>query len=309
MANEANYLMEFSEYALKSEAEKAAKSLVIRTYDNGSSTDTRYTSSPEEANILENCIYGALLTVRQYGKDSLPSAANTAELIADHIIGDLNGYCSIYIPINQIIDDMETAALRARETKSEYYYNGYNIDRTAGEGGDWSATWWIHRNGKTIAYSDGSIDNVRLSIKELYVSGDDLRAEDAAAAEREAEKGNNGFDDDIEQETMTTLLNTFPETVYSHDHNNNCIIVRWGESGHYKTDYPEGGYTDEVVDELNADRGIIPEQRKAMEFCAMAAQSNPSLDWEKTYKLILKRSIESKYQEPLIDQFASDDRK
>ena len=79
-----------------------------------------------------------------------------------------------------------------------------------------------------------------------------------------------------------------PETIYSHDINNNCTIIKWGEAGYYKTDYPEGGYTDDVINKINAERGFTPKERKAMEICSMAAQNNPNLDWEKHYNMVLK---------------------
>lgn len=78
-----------------------------------------------------------------------------------------------------------------------------------------------------------------------------------------------------------------PETIYSHDINNNCTIIKWGEAGYYKTDYPEGGYTDDVINELNAEAGFTPNERKAMEICSIAAQDNPNLIWDDHYNMIL----------------------
>ena len=304
MDNYGQYLREFSEYALKNEARKAAQTLSIRSYDNGSSKDTRRNSTPDEANVITNCIYGALLTIKSNATiEAQKPAMDAAEMIADLSIPNLNGYDSVYDPVRRICEDFKAVSLRARTEQSDYYYNGYNIDRLYEQGVD----WWIHRNGgNTLAYEDGSINDVRKNLEEYYISADDLRSEDIEAAEREAEKGLSGyekgigFDDDIEQETITALLNTFPETVYSHDINNNCIIIKWGEPGYYKTDYPEGGYTDEIIDEINMGADIVPAQHKAMEFCSMAAQSNPNLDWENTYKRILSQSLDNKTNEPII---------
>lgn len=78
-----------------------------------------------------------------------------------------------------------------------------------------------------------------------------------------------------------------PKTCYSHDLNNNCTIIKWGEGGYYRTDYPEGKYTDEIINEINANAGITPQMRHAMEICSMVAQSNPNLDWEKHYQKCL----------------------
>lgn len=79
-----------------------------------------------------------------------------------------------------------------------------------------------------------------------------------------------------------------PEMCYSQLYNN-CIIIKWGESGYYKTDYPEGKYTDEVINEMNARAGITPAQRRAMECCSMVAQSNPNLNWEEHYQMIVNK--------------------
>ena len=91
-----------------------------------------------------------------------------------------------------------------------------------------------------------------------------------------------------------------PETVYSRDFSNNCIIIKWGESGYYRTDYPAGRYTDDIVDELNQRRGITPAQRYAMECCSIAAQTNPSLDWNEHYKMCLESELNKADNEPII---------
>lgn len=83
---------------------------------------------------------------------------------------------------------------------------------------------------------------------------------------------------------------THPETMYSHDLANNCIILKWGEAGYYKTDYPEGGYTDEIIDEMNSvlfDGDIEKAKiaRMAMEICSVV---NPA-DWEKNFDMIVER--------------------
>lgn len=83
----------------------------------------------------------------------------------------------------------------------------------------------------------------------------------------------------------------YPEAVYSHDMENNCTIIKWGEGGYYRTDFPKGGYTDEVIDELNAKGGITPQMRRAMEICSMAAQNNPDLDWEKHFDMLMSREV------------------
>ena len=79
-----------------------------------------------------------------------------------------------------------------------------------------------------------------------------------------------------------------PLACYSHDLNNNCTIIKWGEPGYYKTDYPEGNYTDEVVDKINEEGGITHNERRAMEICSMAAQNNPDLNWEKHFAFLME---------------------
>ena len=83
-----------------------------------------------------------------------------------------------------------------------------------------------------------------------------------------------------------------PDTIYSRDLNNNCIILKWGESGYYRTDYPEGKYTDEIIDEINSrmfdgDIEMAHKVRNAMECCSIAAQNNSNIDWESHYKMCL----------------------
>ena len=79
-----------------------------------------------------------------------------------------------------------------------------------------------------------------------------------------------------------------PEMCYSNDYANNCTIVKWGDGGYYRTDYPTGRYTTDVIDELNAIMGITPEEKRAMVCCSMVAQNNPNLDWEKHYEMCMK---------------------
>ena len=79
-----------------------------------------------------------------------------------------------------------------------------------------------------------------------------------------------------------------PETCYSHDMKNNCTIIKWGEGGYYRTNFPEGEYDDDVIDEINKRGGITPQMRLAMESCSIAAQNNPNLDWEKHYQMCMK---------------------
>ena len=95
---------------------------------------------------------------------------------------------------------------------------------------------------------------------------------------------------------MNYLLNVkgHPEYCYSHDMENNCTIIKWGEGGYYKTDFPQGKYDDYIVDEVNMDRNITPAERNAMESCSIAAQDNPDLDWDKHYAMCLELLVSKK---------------
>lgn len=87
-------------------------------------------------------------------------------------------------------------------------------------------------------------------------------------------------------------MGNYPNYCYSHDLYNNCTIIKWGESGYYTTDYPQGKYDDSVIDELNANGNITPKMRRAMEICSIVAQSNPSLDWKKHYDFIMSKNVD-----------------
>ena len=86
-------------------------------------------------------------------------------------------------------------------------------------------------------------------------------------------------------------MKTYPNYCYSHDLYNNCTIIKWGESGYYKTDFPSGKYDDSVIDELNANGNITPQMRRAMEICSMVSQNKPSLDWEKHFDMIMSKEV------------------
>ena len=306
MDNYGQYLREFSEYALRNEAHKAAQTISIRSYDNGSSKDTRRNSTSDEATIIENCIYGALLTIKSNATiEAQKPAMDTAEMIADLSISNINGYDSVYNPVLRICEDFKAVSLRARAVQSEYYYNGYNIDRLYDQG----AEWWIHRNGgKTLGYEDGSIYIVRKSLEDCYVSADDLRREEAEAAEkRESRELPEHFEDIRYDDCTDSEAQDHPDFCYSNDINNNCTIIKWGESGYYRTDYPEGKYTDDIIDELNKKMGITPEQRYAMECCSIVAQDRPDLNWVEHYKMCLDPYV--KDDEPILSTPSSDSRK
>lgn len=77
-----------------------------------------------------------------------------------------------------------------------------------------------------------------------------------------------------------------PDFCYSQIHGD-CIIIKWGESGYYPTDYPKGKYTDDVIDDMNEIGGVTREQRLAMECCSIVTQGNSNIDWEEHYKMCM----------------------
>ncbi len=129
-----------------------------------------------------------------------------------------------------------------------------------------------------------------------YISGSDNteRNDDASEFPIRTDKA---IDVDIAQKFIdwNKEWHKHPEHLYSHDISNNCTILKWGESGYYKTDFPAGEYDDETIDELNAKRwfdgNIIKAKRVryAMECCSIVAQNNPNLDWEQHYEMIMSK--------------------
>ncbi len=93
---------------LKKIAEKISEEIVIRTYPNGSSEDTRRVTTPEEKEVLYNLAYGALLALN-YGDEARSNPAaeraivNSAEFMVKLFLPECNGYDSLYIPLNNAI--------------------------------------------------------------------------------------------------------------------------------------------------------------------------------------------------------------
>jgi len=81
---------------------------------------------------------------------------------------------------------------------------------------------------------------------------------------------------------------TSPMYCYSHDLENNCTIIKRNEGGYYKTDFPEGGYDDDIINDMNMLCGITPEMREAMVCCSIAKQNNPKLEWDAHYTMVLE---------------------
>jgi hypothetical protein len=69
-----------------------------------------------------------------------------------------------------------------------------------------------------------------------------------------------------------------PDLCYSRNgEDDQCVIIKRGVSGYYPTNYPYG-YSDEIIDRLNANMGVNPAQRLAMEIGSMMGWHVPGAD-------------------------------
>ena len=87
-------------------AEFYCDTIVIRSYENGNSKDTRRKATKKEHDLLHKIIYSALSAYRFKGSD-IDGILNMAEFIGMQLFqnkGDagINTYDSIYIPLRKI---------------------------------------------------------------------------------------------------------------------------------------------------------------------------------------------------------------
>lgn len=69
-----------------------------------------------------------------------------------------------------------------------------------------------------------------------------------------------------------------PELCYSRlGEDDSCVILKRGVLGYWATDYPKG-YTDAIIDQMNARLGVTPAQRLAMEIGSMVGWDVPGAD-------------------------------
>lgn len=77
-----------------------------------------------------------------------------------------------------------------------------------------------------------------------------------------------------------------PETCWVHIPTDNSVgVVKWGESGYYKTDYPHN-YTSELVTEMNDRSGYSRMEIHAMQICSMANLPDNDEAWEKHFQMV-----------------------
>ena len=94
-----------TEQTIRDYAEEIAKTITIRMEDG----DIKRKSSLAEKAILSAAIQGALNCIRFHNGNSeaIQHAKDTAEFIACAQIPELQGYISVYIPIQRFLDAME----------------------------------------------------------------------------------------------------------------------------------------------------------------------------------------------------------
>lgn len=98
-----------TEEELRTWARDIAGSIMIRTYDNGNSNDTRRTTTTKEYEIIFKIAFGALLGLN-YGEDTRRSREreqaiiDSAEFTLDLFIPEANGYDTIYNPLRRCLE-------------------------------------------------------------------------------------------------------------------------------------------------------------------------------------------------------------
>ena len=107
MKNYKPVLQQYSSSRLRDYVKPYTDTIVYRTYVNGNSRDTRRDTIPYEETILENLMLSALYAIR-YADNAADVAINTAEYAVDLLLPGVNGYMSLYIPLCNILKELET---------------------------------------------------------------------------------------------------------------------------------------------------------------------------------------------------------
>lgn len=104
------------ETELKQLAESISKFITIRTYENGSSCDTKRKSKKAEREIIYKIAYSALLGLN-YGvktrnnDDIAQGILDTVEFAINQFLPDCNSYDTIYIPLKSILRHWDSPEL------------------------------------------------------------------------------------------------------------------------------------------------------------------------------------------------------
>mgnify|MGYP001767481862 CR=1 FL=1 len=94
----------YSEKELEQYANIHSEEITIRSYDNGISHDTTRKSTTPEKIIIKNIIFGTLLAINAGASED---CKHSAEHIGKLLIPEMNGYFTIYIPIEDFIWEEE----------------------------------------------------------------------------------------------------------------------------------------------------------------------------------------------------------
>ena len=98
------------EAVLRAMVEPYTQTIIIRTYENGNSRDTRRAATDEESKILFKILYGAISSINFHTRNDngkIEAIINGAEFTGDLFIPDMNGYNSVYIPLKSIVKNWE----------------------------------------------------------------------------------------------------------------------------------------------------------------------------------------------------------
>lgn len=87
---------------LREIARDIAGSVVIRTYVDGNSKDTRRETTPEEKEIIRNVAYAAMIAYLHRTETDINAILDMAEFTLMQFIENVNTYDSIYIPLRKI---------------------------------------------------------------------------------------------------------------------------------------------------------------------------------------------------------------
>lgn len=98
-------MMNFTELEAKDYAQEQSGTIVIRSYDEGCSSDERRKASKPERKIIESIIYGGLLAIREGSKtdNEIQAIIDSCEFIAKVQLPEMNGYDTIYNPMKDYV--------------------------------------------------------------------------------------------------------------------------------------------------------------------------------------------------------------
>ena len=95
------FVNKYNQEQMEEIARDIAGSIVIRTYHNGNSCDTRRETTPEEKEIIRKIALSVMYSYAFYNSE-IDSILNVAEFTIDMIIPNVNGYDTLYIPLRKV---------------------------------------------------------------------------------------------------------------------------------------------------------------------------------------------------------------